>query len=93
MKILKVIMVTLGELFAGDESERITTENKKLAVLQAGICIFTIIFCLGLIALWIVGLYISKYVIIRVILGLIGFIAISVITRMISLLSRSVKKK
>ena len=86
-------MNTLGELFSGFEDERITDSNKKLAVIQTGVAIFTIIFCLCLIALWVVGLYVSKYVIIRVILGLIGFIAIALIMRMICLLSRSVRKK
>ena len=93
MKILRAIMNTLGEMFGGYEDEKITDKGGKLAAIQIGVAIFTIIFCLGLIALWIVGLYISKYVIIRVILGLIGFIAIALIMRMISLLSRSVHKK
>lgn len=86
-------MLTLGEMFSGDESERITDSNKKLAVIQTGVAIFTIIFCLCLIALWIVGLYISRYLLIRIILGLIGFIAIALIMRMICMLSRSVHKK
>ncbi len=93
MKVIRAIMVTLGELFAGDDSERITDSNKRLAAIQTGVAIFTIIFCLCLIALWIVGLHISKYLIIRIILGLIGFIAIALIMRMINMLSRSVRKK
>lgn len=93
MKVIRAIMVTLGELFAGDDSERITDSNKRLAVIQTGVAIFTIIFCLCLIALWIVGLHISKYLIIRIILGLIGFIAIALIMRMINMLSRSARKK
>ncbi|MBQ8930810.1 MAG: hypothetical protein IJ045_00065 [Ruminiclostridium sp.] len=93
MKVIRAIMVTLGELFAGDDSERITGSNKRIAVIQTGVAIFTIIFCLCLIALWIVGLHISKFLIIRIILGLIGFIAIALIMRMINMLSRSVRKK
>lgn len=93
MRILKAVMNTLGELFSGFEDERITDSNKKLAVIQTGVAIFTIIFCLCLIALWVVGLHVSKYVIIRIILGLIGFIAIALIMRMICLLSRSVHRK
>lgn len=93
MKVIKAIMGTLGELFAGNDSERITDSNKRLAVIQTGVAIFTIIFCLCLIGLWVVGLFISKHLAIRIILGLIGFIAIAVITRMISMLSRSVRKK
>ena len=93
MKILTRIMATLTELFTGDDSERITEDNKKLAVLQVGISVFAILFYIGLIVLWIVGMTCVNKVGIRVMLGIIGFLAISLIFRTICLLVRSFGKR
>lgn len=92
MKILSAIMVTLSELFAGNDSERIVSGNKKLAALQIGISVFAILFYMGLIALWIVGMTCVGTLGIRIMLGIIGFLAISLIFRTICLLLRSKKR-
>ena len=93
MKIFSVIMSTLSELFTGDDSERIVSGNKKLAVLQVGISVFAILFYIGLVALWIVGMTCVGTLGIRIMLGIIGFLAISLIFRTICLLIRSYGKR
>ncbi len=93
MKILVSIMVTLSELFAGDDSERIVKGNKKLAALQVGISVFAILFYIGLVVLWIVGMTCVGTLGVRIILGIIGFLAISLIFRTICLLIRSSGKR
>lgn len=93
MKILSAIMATLSELFTGDDSERIVSGNKKLAVLQVGISVFAILFYIGLVALWIVGMTCVGTLGIRIMLGIIGFLAISLIFRTICLLIRSYGKR
>lgn len=92
MKVISSIMVTLAELFTGDDSERIVSGNKKLAALQIGISVFAILFYMGLIALWIVGITCVATLGIRIMLGIIGFLAISLIFRTICLLLRSKKR-
>lgn len=89
MKILIAVMATLSELFTGDDSERIVSGNKKLAALQVGISFFAILFYIGLIVLWIVGMTCVGTLGIRIMLGIIGFLAISLIFRTICLLIRS----
>ena len=92
MKVISSIMATLAELFTGDDSERIVSGNKKLAALQIGISVFAILFYMGLIALWIIGMTCVATLGIRIMLGIIGFLAISLIFRTICLLLRSKKR-
>ena len=92
MKVISSIMVTLAELFTGDYSEKIVSGNKKLAALQIGISVFAILFYMGLIALWIVGMTCVATLGIRIMLGIIGFLAISLIFRTICLLLRSKRR-
>lgn len=93
MKILIAVMATLSELFTGDDSERIVSGNKKLAALQVGISVFAILFYIGLIVLWIAGMTCVGTLGIRIMLGIIGFLAISLIFRTICLLIRSYSKR
>ena len=89
MKITKSVMRTLTELFAGDDTERITDSNKRLAAVQIGVSVFAILFYIGLIVLWIVGMTWINSLAIRIILGAIAFLAIALVLRTVCLISRT----